>query len=60
MRVACSFSASRVSCPQHSFTEASFTNYPAYLPYLLLMVKKNRANSSNEDNGALLYLCLLL
>lgn len=40
MRVVCSFSASRVSCPQDSFTEASFTNYPAYLPYLLLMVKK--------------------
>lgn len=39
MGVVCSFSASRVSCPQHSFTEASFTNYPAYLPYLLLMVK---------------------
>lgn len=41
MCVVRSFSASRVSCPQDSFTEASFTNYPAYLPYLRLMVKKN-------------------
>lgn len=37
-----------------------YSNYPAYLPYLLLLVKKNGANSSNEDNEALLYLCHLL